>query len=96
MNEHTAGPWDAKRDPMPEGVEQYSVYEDATGIHVATVFGNEANANLVKAAPDMLAALENARNVLAALVVGDLRAIHRNSPALAQIRRAINKAKGAT
>jgi len=46
------------------------------------------------AAPDLLAALENATNVLAGLAVGDLKTIYHNSPALAQARAAIAKARG--
>lgn len=56
--------------------------------------GHLGNAPLIAAAPDLLAALENARNVLAALATGDLEGIDRDSAALAQARAAIAKAKG--
>jgi len=55
---------------------------------------SNANARLIAAAPDLLAALENARNVLAALAVGDLDSVGRDSPALVQARAAIAKATG--
>lgn len=49
------------------------------------------NAELV---PELLAALENAANVLAGIATGDLKTIGKDSPALAQCRAAISKAKG--
>jgi len=52
----------------------------------------KANARLIAAAPELLEALQNARNVLAGLIVGDLKSISADSPALAQIRAAIAKA----
>lgn len=50
---------------------------------------------LAAAAPELLEALENAGNVLAALATGQLKQIKPDSAALAQIRAAIAKAKGA-
>lgn len=49
---------------------------------------------LIEAAPDLLAALENAANVLAGIATGDLDTIGKDSPALLQARAAIAKAKG--
>lgn len=69
---------------------------EATAPHVPGpyVYDEEATAKLFAAAPDLLKALENARNVLAAIATGDLATIERDSPALAQARAAIEKAKG--
>ena len=50
--------------------------------------------SLIAAAPDLLAALENAANVLAGIATGDLDTIGKDSPALLQARAAIAKAKG--
>lgn len=44
------------------------------------------------AAPDLLAALRNAANVLAALATGQLQGIEKDSPALIMAREAIAKA----
>ena len=49
---------------------------------------------LAAAAPDLLAALENACNVMAAIVTGDLDGLSPNSPALIESRAAIAKARG--
>ena len=47
---------------------------------------------LISAAPDLLAALQNAANVLAALATGQLAKVERDSPALISARAAIAKA----
>jgi hypothetical protein len=52
----------------------------------------EANARLIASAPELLAACQNAANILAALATGQLTAIHRDSSALSQLRAAIAKA----
>lgn len=49
---------------------------------------------LYAAAPDLLAALQTARNVLAGLASGDLKKIAPDSPALNQARAAIARATG--
>lgn len=54
---HTPGPWETSRDAVPAGHVQITVYAKATGERVATVFAREANAHLIKAAPDMLETL---------------------------------------
>jgi hypothetical protein len=62
---------------------------------VPDYFGNaEAYARLIAAAPALLAALENAANVLAALATGQLAKVERNSPALLQAREALQLARG--
>lgn len=62
--------------------------------HVRTNQDPMADARLIAAAPDLLAALENARNVLAGLAIGDLKSISPDSAALKQARAAIAKATG--
>lgn len=42
----------------------------------------------------LLSAAENARNVLAALVVGQLKKVTRKSPALLELREAIKNVRG--
>lgn len=66
---------------------------------ICTLYNNdkasgEANAQLISAAPDLLEALKNATNVLAAIATGDLKTIERNSPAILLARVAISKAEG--
>jgi hypothetical protein len=56
--EHTPGPWATSRDAVPKGHVQVTVYAENTGERVATVFQAEANAELVAAAPAMLALLQ--------------------------------------
>lgn len=93
---HTAGPWLY----APENASFISIVEpDGTLIFSMGALVNstghaniEANARLVACAPEMLEALQNAGNVLAALATGQLKTIERNSPALMQIRAAIAKA----
>lgn len=53
-----------------------------------------ANARLIAAAPELLDACKNAANVLAALAVGTLTKVERDSPAILQLRAAISKAEG--
>jgi hypothetical protein len=55
----------------------------------------ERNGSLFLSAPALLAALENAANVLAALATGQLAKVERNSPALLQAREALQLARGA-
>lgn len=51
-------------------------------------------ASLYAAAPELLEAAKNARNVLAGLITGDLKQIKADSPALLALRAAITKAEG--
>lgn len=60
MSQHTPGPWETSRDAVPAHHVQITVYAEADGQRVATVFREEANARLVAAAPDLLAACESA------------------------------------
>jgi hypothetical protein len=99
MNAHTPGPWfvadeDHIRAPYPNHAPGISIARltcfGAHDVHMA----KEANAHLISSAPDLLAALENAANVLAALATGQLAKVFKDSPALIQAREAIAKAKG--
>lgn len=95
ISNHTPGPWKS----YGENICAKLASDTRTEI-VATTCGfqstqsNIANAQLIAAAPELLAALENAANVLAGLATGDLKTIQRDSPALLQARKAIAKAKG--
>jgi hypothetical protein len=55
--EHTPGPWEAIRDAVPAGFTQFTVYAEGSGRRVATAFEADANAQLIAAAPELLAAL---------------------------------------
>jgi hypothetical protein len=55
---------------------------------------NATNKDLLLVQADLLAALQNACNVMAAIVTGDLDGLSPNSPALIEARAAIAKAKG--
>lgn len=52
---HTPGPWYTSKDAVPEWHVQVTVSSEETGERVATVFQTEANAQLIAAAPDLLA-----------------------------------------
>ncbi len=84
MTQHTPGPWELSRDAVPDWHTQITVYTEATGTRVATVFEREANAHLIAAAPELLAACEAAldRDDVADCELGDM------------LRAAIAKAKG--
>jgi hypothetical protein len=69
-------------------------HDDPVGEYVMSKAEGLANAALLTAAPDLLAALEDACNVMAAIVTGDLDGLSPNSPALIEARAAIAKAKG--
>lgn len=51
-----------------------------------------ANAKLIAAAPELLEACLNAANVIAGIATGDLQTVKKDSPALLQLRAAIEKA----
>ena len=105
---HTPGPWIAQKDirhsantgSLPSGPLWWAVYGRSRILKMEepapwlSEGEQEANARLVAAAPDLLAALQNARNVLAALATGQLKSIDRDSSALGQARAAIAKAEG--
>jgi hypothetical protein len=78
------------------GHTRYMIVDDAVfnePVFIAEVT-KPADASLIAAAPELLAAAKNARNVLAALATGDLKEINADSHALALLRTAIEKAEG--
>ena len=84
---HTPGPWLANVDTVWRGGEPIVC-------HPINSARSIADARLIAAAPALLAALENAANVLAALATGQLAKVERNSPALLQAREALQLARG--
>ena len=56
--EHTPEPWGVSRDAVPAQYVQVTIYAENTSERIATVFLNEANVSLFKAAPALLAALK--------------------------------------
>jgi len=57
MAEHTPGPWTIYDQTDPHHIKIKGQYADIGGAHVADILG-EANARLIAAAPDLLAALK--------------------------------------
>jgi hypothetical protein len=51
----TPGPLAQSRDAVPDWYVQITVYHESTGKRVATAFEHKANANLIQAAPKLLA-----------------------------------------
>lgn len=95
---YTPGPWElqAGRSIKTVSGDFYLTYgKDKHGNPNFRDFCElDRNAQLIAAAPELLAALENAANVIAGIATGDLQTIGKDSPALAQARSAIAKAKG--
>ena len=103
--QHTPGPWKLSNVPTIEnGMTSYHVFAPVSSGYVIARTGQSSvegtlaeaqeNARLLAAAPDLLEALQNARNVLAGLATGDLKEITPDSPALRAARAAIAKATG--
>lgn len=94
---HTPGPWDTSRDATPEYHYQATV-SDEGGERVATAFVSEANARLIAAAPDLLAAADYASRMLDGRMVGcqdgDDKNIDLLGECLRELRDAIAKAEG--
>ncbi len=91
---HTPGPWACTPTAGNHDFIIYSESTPASGDIALVRNFDEANARLISAAPELLDALQNACNVLAGVATGDLKTITPDSPALAQCRAAITKAKG--
>jgi hypothetical protein len=72
--------------------QQGLICDESTGGNIAITY-NKDHARLVAAAPELLEALQNALNVLAGIATGDLTTINRDSPAIAQARAVIAKAR---
>ena len=101
--QHTPGPWYLAEERLltfahgevvgPNNEHICGLLPDNNGIVMMTE-EDKANARLIAAAPELLAALENALNVMAGIAIGDLKTIKVDSPAIIQARAAIAKAKG--
>lgn len=93
---HTPGPWGA--EPMEDGCSVAYRINDASGYEVAVTSGRDsdgeeaANARLIAAAPDMLAALCSLCNELE--MPGERGVLHGVPNALTAARAAIAKAEG--
>lgn len=102
---HAPGPWELSHQ-LPEGFSIAKEVAPACGrlrvIAIACADESgwqalpeseaKANARLIAASPDLLAALQNALNVLAGVATGDLKTVTKDSPAIAQARSAIARA----
>ncbi len=91
-NKHTPGPWKVVK------LESCLTVKGPEGCRVASLFMpreemNEANARLIAAAPDMLAALRGAANHLQACQQGELTRPF-TSASLPLVLKAIAKAEG--
>lgn len=64
MSEHTPGPWYTHRSAVPDWCEQNIIASEPDGVDVALTYRSKADAALIAAAPDMLAALEVVRDFL--------------------------------
>jgi hypothetical protein len=58
MSEHTKGTWHVSRHGVPDGVYQSGIYAEGNGRDLAIVKSCEADARLMAAAPNLLAALK--------------------------------------
>jgi hypothetical protein len=91
---YTPGPWSFKKDEHDGFYIKSEVRTIADVRFLGVEDRTSANAHLIAAAPELLEAAKTARNVLAALVTGDLKAVKADSPALLALRTAITKAEG--
>ena len=116
MSKHTPGPWRIEQHSPKEraGIESvvcpFSVIifghrnQDDCGIHGRNKAEENANANLIAAAPDMLEALEFARALLGAMPISQIDRAHQRSAVKLNTEKApreylsevIEKAKGET
>lgn len=84
---HTPGPWHLSRHPYDRNYMRITCGNDPAKDDTLRGYCGEANARLIAAAPDLLAALERL------LLSGDVRDAAEKS-ALTQARAAIAKAEG--
>lgn len=63
MSVHSSTPWETSIDAVPDHHTQVTVYA-SDGARVATVFRNEANVRLIRAAPKLLEAAKLVHNDL--------------------------------
>jgi len=92
MSEHTPGPWNYQ---ATAGHHDFLVYRELTGRDVALVRDfDEGNAQLIAAAPDLLAALSHLHHVIITAPDAETLAGRLNSAVLDNARAAIAKAGG--
>lgn len=72
MSQHTPGPWDISGHAVPDWAYQVGIY--ALGTDIATVKTSEADARLIAAAPQLLAALQETLDELRHLAGTDPQA----------------------
>lgn len=92
---HTPGPWNVSKSSMARLI--YADEEQAFDLAIVCNGGNDnqtdANANLIAAAPDMLAALQRCVSLLSIAVIGSDTSTFKSEARLLAIA-AIAKAKG--
>ena len=99
MSKHSPSPWKDSGD-QTIGICLLSRIFDCDGVGVADVYGGEnkhriANARLIEAAPEMLAALEHVKECLRPFIENPEKGIVKGTPMdLSIICQAIAKAKG--
>jgi len=95
MEQYTPGEWEVSRDAVPEGHAQFTIYADNNANHgrgerVATAFVSRANADVIAAAPDLLAACKATAAANSSIEACDM------PPWLDDVEAAIAKAEGNT
>jgi hypothetical protein len=92
--EHTAGPWKQLTD---DNGDVWVIADDGHRYHIANMEGScgtcHANANLIAAAPDLLAVCEEVEKTLSDFGIFD-KASGLDNTLLGRARAAIAKAKG--
>jgi hypothetical protein len=92
MRNHTPGPWRTGHHGEWVIAQDPEIGESVVAIVEGPSW--KANAMLMASAPELLSALKNAANVLAAVATGQLPSIGTDSAALKLARAAIAKAEG--
>lgn len=92
---HTPGPWYRDTEGfIVSDIDNCSIKIVDADCSDVDIDEREANKTLIMAAPELLLACKNARDVFAALITGDLKEIQTNSQTLKMLRYAIKKAEG--
>lgn len=107
LTKHTPGPWSMSGDTTRDGLPSVLIYGAPEGMlaivrtaHQGGYYGH-ANANLIAAAPDLLAALESILKLaedfeFTCLKANGLRALFLGTPPVSDARLALAKAYGDT
>ena len=97
MSKHTPGPWTVgpafDNDGQPEIIIEHQTPAGnlVVAVALAGLQGQEANARLIAAAPDLLEALEH---IMRCIPMGGFAQIHHGSSTWEQIDAAVSKARG--